>query len=416
MRVLDLSGLSGLLRNRNFTLLWIGQIISSIGDSMHQLALTWYVFQATGSALETSGVLVASYLASLIGGLMAGALADRLNRKALMVFCDVARAAVVLLAVLLALSDRLTVPVTYVIAFTVTILSLPFGPSRAAIKVEIVGREQIVRADAFERATFSTIQLLGLMFGGIVIALVGATAALAVDAFSFLVSGAAILLIRYQAAPAEEALSWRPAQLLGEIREGIRFVVTSPLIRPVMLAGVLANFGSGLYGALTPVLVGTVLHGGSEVFGYVEVAMVAGGICGSVLVSVISRLNPMTGVAAGLAGTGLCAIGTGLSPSLWLTLALFFLMGLSLSVTNAPLIGALQTHTPQHMMGRMFSAFGTSMSLVAPAAIAFGGRLSDWMGPGKVFMLGGAMVLTTAIGFLVLTPKERIRAASHMVS
>jgi sugar phosphate permease len=164
------------------------------------------------------------------------------------------------------------------------------------------------------------------------------------------------------------------------------------------------------------VLVGTVLHGGSVVFGYVEVAMVAGGICGSVLVAVISRLNPMTGVAAGLAGTGLCAIGTGLSSSLWLTLALFFLMGLSLAVTNAPLIGALQTHTPQHMMGRMFSAFGTCMSLVAPAALAFGGRLSDWMGPGKVFMLGGALVLTTAIGFLVLKPKVRIQPASQVVS
>ncbi len=187
-----------LLRNRNFSLLWLGGLISLMGDWALVVALPFEVYQRTGSTLATAGILLASLLPAVLFGSAAGVFVDRWDRRRLMIVVNVALA--IALLPLLAV-DALGIWIVYAVLVVAKLLEQLFVPAEVALLPQLVGEDHLVPANSMSSLNRNLARLVGPVVGGAVVAFGGLTAVVVVDAASFLVAAVLIALISPAAEP-----------------------------------------------------------------------------------------------------------------------------------------------------------------------------------------------------------------------
>ena len=180
------------LRRRNFALLWLGQLVSQIGDMVLMVALPFYVYQLTGSLLQTGLMYIVETLPRILFGSLAGMFVDRWDRRWTMIVSDFGRAAALLL--LLAHSPS-SLWLLYAVACIQSIISLFFVPASSATTPTLVPEHQLVAANSLQSLNESVMRLVGPPLGGALLALAGIAGVVLVDSASFLFSAAMLLLI-----------------------------------------------------------------------------------------------------------------------------------------------------------------------------------------------------------------------------
>src|SRR5215213_3208001 len=181
-----------LLRTRNFTFLWLGGLVSLIGDWALVVAFPFEVYRRTGSTLATAGILVASLLPAFLFGSAAGVFVDRWDRRRLMIVVNVALAAALL--PLLAV-DALGIWIVYAVLVAAKLLEQLFVPAEVALLPRLVRDDQLVAANSMSSLNRNLARLIGPMIGGLVVALGGVAAVVVVDVATFLVAALLIALI-----------------------------------------------------------------------------------------------------------------------------------------------------------------------------------------------------------------------------
>lgn len=245
---------SGLFRNRDFSLLLGGQVVSAAGDQAQSLALPLVVLAVTGSATRAGVVLGLGTLSFLAFGLVAGALVDRFDRKALMVWCDAGRA-VLTGAVAVALwCDALTMPQLYATAVVSGVLTTVFQVASTAALPNVVGPRQLSAALGCSQSATGAVGIAGASLAGALYAL-GRTVPFAVNALSFAASAASLRLMRTRfqqdrrhGARPGALPGTRPAvRLTAEIRAGLGWLRRQPVIRFLTLVSAAdkVRYGAG---------------------------------------------------------------------------------------------------------------------------------------------------------------------------
>ena len=343
-------GYWALLRgNHNFRRLWLGQLVSQIGDWLDYVALLTLLLTLTGSGTVVAAMLVARFLPTFFIGPLAGVVVDRLNRKHVMVAADLARALVILGLLLVRRPEH--VWISYVVVAVGVSLTAFFEPARTATIPNVTGPNELVVANALGSVTWSVSLGLGSALGGFITAVAGPQAAFVLDALSFacsawLIGGITLPASRHTALP---RIGWRAILGFADLVEGARYLRRHPPVASV----VLVKSGWSLAGGLI------LLH---SIFG--------------------ERVYPLWGSAA--AGIGMLAtargIGTALGPLVtrrWLgdsprALALgiaagFFVAGgfylVFAAVDNLPL--ALVVLLVAHMGGSTLWVFSTTLLQMA---------------------------------------------------
>ena len=181
------------LRQRDFTLLWFAGLVSITGDWMLVVALPITVYELTGSALATGAILITNKLAALVLGSIAGVFVDRWDRKRTMVIANLIRGPALLLLLAVDSADR--VWLVYVVAAVVSAVGQFFRPAENALLPRLVGKEQLVPANALNALNDNLGRLIGPALGGLVAAWIGLGGVAAVDAASYLVAAAMIAAI-----------------------------------------------------------------------------------------------------------------------------------------------------------------------------------------------------------------------------
>ena len=180
-------GYIGLLRtNRDFRYLWLGQAVSLLGDWFNSIALLTLVHRLTGSGLLVGGVFIARMIPSFLLGPAAGMVADRLNRRSVMIVTDILRAVVVLLFLLV--QDGRDIWLLYAILFLSMSIATFFDPARSAAIPNIVSRRQLLIANALGGATWCIMLAIGSALGGVVVATAGYKTVFLLDSATFLLS------------------------------------------------------------------------------------------------------------------------------------------------------------------------------------------------------------------------------------
>jgi MFS family permease len=231
-----------LRNNRNYRFLWLGSVVSQFGDWFNLLAAASLLTTLTNSGVAISYLFLARFLPLFLFSPLAGLLADRVNRRALLIISDVLRALVVLGFLLVRSTDQIWL--FYVLTVSQFVLSALFTPARNALLANVVAHQDLVTANALDSLTWSTMLALGAFMGGVVAAVFGVETAFVLDSLTFLLSawliGRIVLPARVKSVELEQA-GWL------DIVDGFRYLWGAPFILGIALA---KGLGSLVWGGI----------------------------------------------------------------------------------------------------------------------------------------------------------------------
>jgi MFS family permease len=234
----------------DFWKFFCGQTISNIGSSFTIFVLPLLVFKLTGSALNLALVAVAEYIPYLLFGFIIGAWVDRVDRKRLMIFTDIAQALIISSIPLLAASGLLSVWWVYAVGFASSTLWILFNTAEFAAVPSLVSREELIAANGRLQASYAAATVVGPILAGLLVAVTPVHQVLLFDALSFLVSAllVGLIKIRFNTRSAEQQ---SPESLRQDIAEGLRYVLSSPILRNTCLMMALVScVGFSVYAQL----------------------------------------------------------------------------------------------------------------------------------------------------------------------
>jgi predicted MFS family arabinose efflux permease len=387
------------LSQRDFALLWTGQTISLFGDGVFTIALAWQALELSGSATTLGLVLLVRSAARILILLAGGAMADRVERRALMIIGDTVQAVAVGVVAVLVSTGHLHVWHLVVLGAITGVGSGILMAAATALVPQLVTEEFLASANSLTSTSrLFAFQLIGPAIGGILVAALGTTVAFSVDAASFLASITALVMVRPRTL--EKVAS---AAVVKDVKEGFSYVRQRPWLWVTLLAvGTVGNFVAyGPLAVLVPLLVRS-LHGGADSLGLVYAGFGVGGVAAAVAAGTI-RLPRKTSAWAFLgwvvSGLGIAALG--MASNVVTVAALLAVVGFFNEAAQVIWVTLLQIHIPERLLGRISSIdWFVSLSL-QPLGLGLAGPAAAALGVGGALVVGGTMAASAAgLGFL----------------
>ncbi len=378
------------LANREFAALVVASGLSVLGDHLTRIAVAVLVYQRTGSAFAASATYALSYLTYLLGGPVLSALSDRYRRVGVMVVCDVLRAPLVLV---LSVSGLPTWCI-FVLLAIVGVLAPPFDSARAALQPDILDGDAYVVGNAVMNMVTQTAQVLGLIAGGALVALVSIRGALVLDAASFLVSAGLVLALIRERAPAQR--EHERSTLLQDTVEGIRLVSGHRQMRGLLVYALLGSAAIIAPEGLA-VPVADALNKGPLAAGLLTASVPAGFIVGSFFVLRV-QAHKRVSLLPGLALLGCVPLLlTPLAGNVTVIWLLWFVSGAGGSV-NLIASSAYVQVCPREFRSRAYGVAQTALYVVQGAALLLAGALAVPFGPsGSVAVLAAVTLALLAL-------------------
>lgn len=402
-----------LARNANFSLLWVGQLVSLFGDRIHQLALAFLV-AARGNPLEVGITFAMTAVPNVVLGPLAGALADRWDRRLTMIGCDVVRAGLVLLVPIAA---DINIGLVYLIAFLVASVSIVFRPAKNAIVPLIVDERELVTANSATTVTETLADLIGYPAAGLLVAALSGmiAAAFVIDSATYVVSALLLwsMVMRrsdHVAAPFSVRAIW------GEMVDGWLFLRRQAELYANTLVSAVAQVAVGAEVVCSILYAKDVLDqshlGYPENYSLLMASIGLGSIVGGVAIGAIADRLPKGPMSiAGFVAFGLCFAATAFVRDPFVAIGLFFLAGATNMVFLIPNITLFQERTPQQLMGRVVSTRQAIVFGVMAASMGTAGLLAavPSIGPQNVLALGGVACALAGLGGLLLPAMRNAR-------
>lgn len=414
------SGRMGILINRDFALLWVGQIVSSIGDfALSATLVLWIVTRLAvnepWAPLAVSGEFLALTIPVVLFGPLAGVFVDRWDKRRTMLTMDLARALLVGLLALLATSLGNSLPPAWLLAGVYGVVALSsicsqlFNPSRLALIGDLVSPEQQPRASSLMFMTVSLGVTIGPALAAPLYIAYGPVIALAFDTLSFLVSFAALWALR---APKGARSKTTAGGVLGELASGLRYFFRHRGLRTLLIVTALTLAGSSAINTLGIFFLTTNLQSPAAYFGLLSAATGIGVLVGSVCaVWIVPRLGPVRSFwISVLVVGGLIVVYARQTDFIW-AVGLLLLLGLPSAALNVAIGPLILAYTPRAMVGRAAAIFTPATSLAAALSAALAGYLASTLlggfhlglagidfGPyDTVYLLSGVLIMASGI-------------------
>jgi MFS family permease len=380
-----------LLRNARFLRLWIGQGISFVGDAVSMVALVVLVVEITGSASAVGGALVARLLPTIASPL-AGVMADRVDRRVVLVASDLARAVLVLGLVFA--RDLATI---YVLVFLMGLARTVFNPTVRAAFPSVVGGGDLTRANALISGTFSVSEAAGPALGGLLVATVGIEAAFVLDAATYLVS-ASLLSITPLARPQREEDG---AGFGEDLKAGFTYLAGARVPFAIVLGAFLTVLTINITIPAEVFLAKETFKAGNAGYGLLVGLYGGGMVLGSALMAALGdRVRLLPFYFVGVFVSALALVGVGLSPAFVFALGALVIAGITNGTENVTTDTILQKRVPDAFLGRVFSVRFLGFSVGEAFAYGMGGVIVDASGARFTYLLAGGA--TAAAGFAIL--------------
>jgi MFS family permease len=393
------------LRHRNFLLYFFGQIISLTGSWIQLVAQSWLVYRMTDSAVMLGLVTFAGQTPGFFLAPLGGALADRLDRRRVLL---VTQTCAMLLAFglgLLTLVGAVEVWHVFVFAALLGIVNAFDLPSRQALIVEMVGQEDLMNAVTINSSAVNIARLAGPALAGVLVAALGVGWCFVANGLSFCAVIGSLLLMRAAAARRPDAAR---RTLVEHILEGFRFVGgASPVRALIILFGLVTLLGMP-YAVLMPIFADRVLGGGPAGQGILMTAAGVGALVGTLCLMTRRETRRLANWTAGSAASfGLSLILFSLSGSFWLSAALLVPVGFSMMLVLATTNTIIQALTPDALRGRVMAAYTMAFLCASPVGALLAGWVSGQLGAQATVALGGVGCVAAAALFGLRLPALR---------
>ena len=400
------------LREHDFRLLWLGESISTLGDQFQFVAMAWLVLGLTGSGLALGGVLAAASIPRAALMLVGGAASDRISPRTIMLLSNGSRAIFVGLLAVLVLTGAVQLVELYVLAILFGISDAFFFPAMGSLLPRLVEDQgRLPSANALFQSTAQLMGLVGPPLAGLVVAVVQTGPAFAVNALSFVVATATLLLIRWRMPrPATTAVKAQAGEsVIASIRAGIAYVWADQALRLLLVMVTAINFAFAGPEAVGLAWLSANRWGAGPIgYGALVGGFAMGALIGALLAGSMSqprhRSRILIGVAIAL-GVGLAMLG--LAPELWMAMVVTFPMGVCVGLINVLLISWLQVRVEEAMLGRVMSLVMLAGVGLTPISLAVAGLLID-TSVGALFLGAGGIVLAAAAFGIVSGAARRL--------
>jgi MFS family permease len=379
--------------NSDFWKYWTGQTISNLGSSVTLFALPLLVYKLTGSALNLGISAAANFLPYLLFGLVLGAWTDRVDRKRMMIFVDVGRAAVVASIPLLSVLGFLPVWWIYLVGFVQSTLTICFEAGQFAAIPSLVNQDDLVTANGRIQASYSGAQIMGPLLAGALVAVVPLTSLMLIDAFSFIVSSFSLLLVR-RSFNVKRGEPREKTSIRRDVVEGLRYVLGHPVLRNISMMMAMVNFVGATTMAQLVLFAKVRLAASDPQVSLLFSASSLGVVITGLLAGTLRKRWSFSKVALGALMTeGLLEVVFSQMHWYWLALAIWTLIGGLGILFNINTSSLRQAIVPNHLLGRVISI----ASVLAWSAIPLGSLLGGF----AISATGNVSLVYAVIGVLV---------------
>ncbi|QNE78755.1 MFS transporter [Streptomyces finlayi] len=414
------------LINRDYTRLWFGQAVSSVGDAVFSTTLVLWVATVlakdeTWAPMAVSGVLLASSAAVLVIGPLAGVFVDRWDKRVTMLRTEVVRGGLVAVLTVVSFLPVGALPAAAWLALVyATVLMLHaagqfFSPARFAILADLVtGDADRARAAGIGQATGETAWIIGPPLAAPLLFTAGLQWAMLFNAVSYAVSYIAIRSIRLRpptadpagAGPARKASGKQPASVWREFGDGLRFFARSRFLVALLLLAVIGQFGIGALSTLNVFFTTDNLHASAHLYGYIGMAMGVGGITGALCGGrVVQWLGARRSTWISLLVSGVLLVAYSRQTGFVGGIALLFVFTVPLTVLNTAMAPLLLAAAPAQYLGRVMAVFYPVTKLASMLSAV----LSGWLAGSVLRDVGGS------VGGLRFGPIDTIFAVSGLI-
>jgi len=389
-----------LVINKNFFYLWTGRIISQIGDKFYAIALAWWILVKTNSPGMMGLYMAVSMLPGIVIGLLAGPFIDRWNKKTILITSDLIRGAIVFGISLLSAFHILQIRHVVTAAIVISLSSSFFDPSIQAMLPEIVEDEKLPRANALNQMVGGFCSVIGPILGAAAVGFLGFTWVFLANGISYLVSAFFEGLIVFTPSTYKKS----EKNYLGEIKSGLQFIFKQRKILVIIITIGIAHFFMGSLMVLFPFLAKELSGTGVQNLGYLEMAVGLGLLIGALFLSFKNKSNLKANylfIFMMIAGVTFLLIGGFEYLKIQLVIPYLFIVFIfGVTIVNASIFwqSLLQTNTPKHISGRVFSVSTLIGNASLPISFGvFGFALSKISFSSLMLMSGIGLVFVSTI-------------------
>ncbi|MCX7680907.1 MAG: MFS transporter [Anaerolineae bacterium] len=398
-----------LFRNRSFSLLWAGQLLSQIGDQCLLVAVITLLSRLSSSPIAMLIPAISIALPQIAFGLVGGVMADRWNRKRTMICSDLLRGGIVLAILLVRRSSDLWI--LYLAAAGLALVGVFFYPARNAAIPTIVAPELLISANSFIQGSYIIAMILGPAVAGVMVEL-WAPGVIIFDSLTFFISALVIAIIYIPSPPAGAVTATAGHSVWEDLKAGLRFILQSRAMRRVLLIAAIATLGIGAIVLLAIPHLKEQLEASGLEYGIAMSMLGVGSVWGGLMVNRLSRrLSTNTIVGGMLALAGVAIIAFAFAPNYIVVLVSITITGMCVVIARGALDTIAQALSPDEMRGRVLAAVNLIVVTATALAESFSALLGHFIGVQVVF--AGAGIVTVLAG---LAAAVALRGAARLVS
>lgn len=399
------------LLNRNFLLLFQGQLVSVMGSSAYSLAFVFWLKQATGSASIMGLLGMAAMLPALILGPLGGTLADHFSRKRILVCCDITNGLIVSSTTLVMFFRPDDIDLIITMLFVGAVVSgasmSVFQPAIMSLVPELVPSHRLMMANGLMQNCYLVVGIVGQAVGGVLFRVLGAPLLMLVNGISYILSGLLESFIEEKPQPPKEERSWRETlqKFKRDTLDGFRYVKSSAGLKALLLFTAARSFFMGPLPVLMPFFVEDTLGVPVDWFGYLIASSAIGVLTGSGLMGLL-RIKPQVRsyiVLSGYVVTAIAFVSFGFCSNPLVAAMIQFFIGLVMGASGILITSALQLGTPAYIRGRVFGLMGTLGAALMPISMGLAGVFTDMLNQNValifVFMGAGMFLCVPIVAF-----------------
>ncbi len=406
----------------NYRLFFAGQLVSLVGTWMQTVAQAWLIYRLTGSEVRLGLVGFAGQIPVFLLSPLGGSLADRLDKRRVIVVAQIAALIQATVLAGLTLSGHVQIAHVFALAALLGVINAFDIPARQAFQAELVGKADLINAIALNSSMFNGARIIGPALAGILVAAVGEGWCFALNALSYLAVLVNLLRMKLPA----RGIRPRVGSGLAHLTEGFRFVATRAPVRILLgLIGMASLLGMP-YAVLMPVFAGRILNGGAQDLANwlhipnagalrLGILMGASGIGALAAALLLASRSGVRGLGRWVRWSsvafGLALVAFSASRSFWLSVLLLIPVGFAMMTQMAASNTLLQSMTPDALRGRVIAVYSMMFMGMAPVGSLLAGALAERLGAPRTIALGGVacVLVSIVLGLRLKTVRDEGR-------
>ena len=388
---------------RNYRLYFIGQVVSVSGSWMQRVAQSWLVLHLSGSGLALGLVSALQFAPTLLFGAWGGLVADRLDKRRLLLVTQALMGGLALGLGLVTLAGVARLWMVYALALLLGLVTAVDNPARQSFVMEMVGRRHLTNAVSLNSAVFTSARVVGPAIAGVVITVVGLGWCFVVNAVSF----GAVLLALAAMDPGQLRRARAPARAPGQLLEGLRFVWSRPDLRvPMALLAVVGTLALN-FTVVLPLLARDVFHGDASTYGTLFSVLGLGSLAGALFTA--GRREPSVPLLLGsLVLFGLLMAAASAAPTLPLEIAALIPMGMAALAFQTTTNALIQLRSEPALRGRVMAIYAVVFLGTTTIGAPIVGLVAERFGARSGFVVGAVAILLAAAAALWLHLRRHV--------